>query len=114
MGATEAAGPFETPRSFALTSGAARAMKALVADRDPTSGAGLRISRIDTPCVSLLLSVVPGPEDDDHVIWSNGATLFVGPEAREQLQGKVLDVEVNPQGVALFSLADDTAEAPSP
>jgi iron-sulfur cluster assembly protein len=93
--------------SFAVTHRAARAIRALIVERDPASGAGFRISRTATPPGSLLLSVVPGPEEDDHVLSFDGAVVFIEAEAGHGLGGKVLDVEVNPQGVALFSLAPD-------
>ena len=95
--------------SFAISAGAARAITALVLDRDPTPGAGIRISRAGTPRRSFLLSVLRGPQEDDYVLSRDGAVVFVEAESAAALDGKVLDVEVNPQGVALFSLNDDDA-----
>ena len=80
----------------------------IVCDRGPDLGSGLRITSTCTPPGSLLLSVAKGPHPDDYVVSFYGAALFVDPEAASALAGKLLDVEVNQQGIAFFSLTSRT------
>jgi Fe-S cluster assembly iron-binding protein IscA len=92
------------PSRVAVTPAAAKAIVQVVGDREPTPGSGLRITTMETPPGALLLSVVKGPHLDDYVVSFEGAALFVDPEAASALTGKLLDVEVNQQGVAFFSI----------
>jgi Fe-S cluster assembly iron-binding protein IscA len=87
-----------------VTPDAGQAIHDLVADRDRTRGAGVRIARIEELAGKFLLSVVSGPEVGDLVMSAHAARIFLEPATAEALAGKTLDVEVNPQGVALFSL----------
>jgi Fe-S cluster assembly iron-binding protein IscA len=96
------------PSRLAVSPAAAKAIVQVVGDREPTPGSGLRITTTDTPPGALLLSVVKGPHLDDHVFSFEGAALFVDREAASALTGKLLDVEVNQQGVAFFSVTSRT------
>jgi Fe-S cluster assembly iron-binding protein IscA len=101
--------PFGNDASIlAVTPAAVEAIVQVVGDRDPTLGSGLRIAITDAPPGALLLSVVKGPQLDDYVLPLRGAELFVDPEAVSTLTGKLLDVEVNQQGVAFFSVTSRT------
>jgi hypothetical protein len=94
---------------LAVTPEAASAIGQIVGDRDPTPGSGLRIARTSTPPGALVLSVARGPRPGDHVHSLGEAMLFVQGDAVSSLKGKVLDVEINQQGVALFSLTERTS-----
>jgi Fe-S cluster assembly iron-binding protein IscA len=101
--------PMEIDASrVAVTPAAAKAIVQVVGDREPTPGSGLRITTTETPPGALLLSVAKGPHLDDYVVSFEGAVLFVDPEAASALTGKLLDVEVNQQGVAFFSITSRT------
>ena len=92
------------PSMLAVTPEAAKAITQVVGDRDPSLGSGLRITTAGTPLGALLLSVVSGPDLHDHVVPFGGGALFLDPEVASRLAGKLLDVEVNQQGVAVFSV----------
>ena len=96
------------PSRLVVTPAAAKAILQVVRDREPTLGSGLRITTTDTPPGALILSVATGPHLDDYVLSFDGAALFVDPEAAGALTGKLLDVEVNQQGVAFFSVTSRT------
>jgi Fe-S cluster assembly iron-binding protein IscA len=96
------------PSRLVVTPAAAKAIVQIVGDREPSLGSGLRITQAGMPPGTLLLSVVKGPNLEDHVLSFEGAALFVDREAASALTGKLLDVEVNQQGVASFSVASRT------
>jgi iron-sulfur cluster assembly protein len=72
-------------------------------------GAGLRIARgtqsMNGSGPPLQMQLAPEPAADDEVIEEHGVRLFVQPEAAEQLDGKVLDAEVE-DGELHFALLD--------
>jgi Fe-S cluster assembly iron-binding protein IscA len=96
------------PSRLTVTPAAAKAIVQIVCDRDPALGSGLRITSTSAWPGTLLLSVAKGPHLDDYVLSFEGAALFVDPEAAGALTGKLLDVEVNQQGVAFFSVSSRT------
>ncbi|WP_121252840.1 Fe-S cluster assembly protein HesB [Nocardioides ferulae] len=63
--------------------------------------AGLRIARGDGRH-RFRVRAVSGPEPGDEVIDDDGARVFLGPVAAEELGGAVLDVATDDQGRAQF------------
>ena len=90
-----------------LTPIAAEAVRRLV-DNAPTETAeGLRIAPGEATAAgtSLELSIVDGPEMDDQEVTEGGAHVFLEPEVAEFMDDKVLDAEVEENGVR-FSIRD--------
>jgi Fe-S cluster assembly iron-binding protein IscA len=92
-----------------VTSGAARGIRELVAIRNSTPGAGFRISALNDRSGDFYLSVASCPQEHDQVVSVEGVDVFLDATATDALRDKVLDVEINPQGVAFFYLVDRSA-----
>lgn len=79
---------------LALTTAAAEAIQGLVGDLP--GGAGLRVS-VEKPGngtePEFALSVAPQPGEDDHVVESDGARVFLEPAANGYFADKVLDAD---------------------
>jgi iron-sulfur cluster assembly protein len=76
-----------------------------IADQTPDlEGVGLRISAQDTGSQSLDLSVVANPEPADQVIDSEGALVFLEPNAAVLLDDKVLDARIEENGAVSFAI----------
>jgi iron-sulfur cluster assembly protein len=90
-----------------LTEAAAEAVKALVATPQTPDGAGLRITSTapdpEKPG-ALQISAALGPSEDDQVVESGGAHVYLEPEAAAYLGDKVLDAQVDGDGNPHFSL----------
>lgn len=87
-----------------LTPTASEAIRQLT-DQVPTEDAtpGVRIApgvAPDGEGTALELSLVVAPESSDKTIETEGATVYLEPEAAELLDDKVLDAEVRDEGVA--------------
>ena len=67
-------------------------------------GAGLRIASSDE-APNLKVSPAGSPEAGDQVIESEGARVFLEPEAATLLDDKVLDARVNDSGGVEFLVA---------
>ena len=82
-----------------LTSEAAQAINALVADQP---GAGLRISSesVDGDRITLGLAVTSTPAPNDQVIEEHGSHVFVDDQAATLLSDKTLDAEITDHEVA--------------
>lgn len=96
-----------------LTPTAAEAVRRLV-DNAPTETAeGLRIApgHATPEGTSLEITIVDGPEMDDHEVLESGAHVFLEPEVAEFMEDKVLDAEVEETGVR-FSIRDQDAFDP--
>jgi Fe-S cluster assembly iron-binding protein IscA len=86
-----------------LTSQAAQAINALLADQP---GAGLRISQVvdgDQRQLGLTVSATPAP--DDQVIEQDGSHVFVDNQVAPLLEGKTLDAQINAERQVAFTLA---------
>ena len=94
-----------------LTDDAVEAVKHIVSSSDEFSETGgLRMVAQQTEMqMSLELSVVQLPAEDDEVIEEQGARVFLEPEAAALLDDKVLDVTVVQDQVA-FTIAEQTEE----
>lgn len=91
-----------------LTDAAAEVVKSLTATPQAPEGAGLRIasSTADQENLGALqVSAAPGPSENDQVIESGGAHVYLEPHAAMYLDDKVLDARVDSAGNAHFTLA---------
>jgi Fe-S cluster assembly iron-binding protein IscA len=85
-----------------LTTEAAQAINALLADQP---GSGLRISEIvDGDQVRLGLAVAAEPAPNDQVIENQGSHVFVDDQVAPLLDDKTLDAQVNEDRQVAFTL----------
>ena len=76
-----------------------------IADQTPdVEGVGLRISAEGAEAAQLDLSVVASPEPTDQVIESDGALVFLEPNAAILLDDKVLDAHIENDGAVSFAI----------
>ena len=90
-----------------LTEAAAEVVKSVTSAAQASQVAGLRISSsvpIPENASALQVEAVSGPAEDDQVIETAGARVFIEPQAAIYLEDKVLDARVDEQGNAHFSL----------
>jgi Fe-S cluster assembly iron-binding protein IscA len=88
---------------LALTDAAAAAVNALVESADLEHG-GLRIAGAD-PGDAVELSIVDGPNEGDHIVVVQGASVFVDAALGDALGDTVLDAVLDEDGVH-FGLVD--------
>jgi Fe-S cluster assembly iron-binding protein IscA len=83
-----------------VTENARQAIESIVANADMPAGAGIRIDAPDEPPAEsragapLQLEVATQPGEQDQVVASNGARVFVAPRVQPILDDKLLDVRV--------------------
>lgn len=87
---------------LAVSHGAAEVIKQVVASAQIPGDGGVRISGqpIDEQSVKLDLSLAPSPEPGDAVVEQEGANVFVEESLAPLLEDKVLDAEVEGEGVS--------------
>lgn len=89
-----------------LTPAAAEVVKAVTTAPQVPDGAGLRIaSPASEDAGELQVTAVEAPAEHDQVLESDGARVFLEPTAATYLNDKVLDAQVDEQGGASFTLA---------
>ncbi|GAA1799769.1 adhesin [Planosporangium flavigriseum] len=76
-----------------------------IASQQPAPEGGLRIAA-DPAAGALALSVAPEPVEGDQVVATEGARLFLDPDAAELLDDKTLDATVDGQGTVQFAVAE--------
>jgi iron-sulfur cluster assembly protein len=81
-----------------ITETAAQVINTLISDSQMPEGAGLRIAPQQDRSEMLELSVAPAPAEQDTIVESAGATVFLEPQAEEALRNQVLDVQPATQG----------------
>jgi Fe-S cluster assembly iron-binding protein IscA len=90
-----------------LTEAAAEAVKSITSTSPAPAEAGLRIAS-NTPepgtPAALQVSTTAVPGEDDQVVETSGARVFLEPQAAIYLEDKVLDAQVDEQGEAHFAL----------
>jgi len=91
---------------LALTDNAVEAVKGIVSSSEETAETGgLRLTAVrEGMQASFKLRVVQLPAEDDQVIESEGARVFVEQEAATLLDDKVLDATIEQNGVAFMVL----------
>jgi iron-sulfur cluster assembly protein len=96
-----------------LTEAAAEVVKSLTSTPQAPEGAGLRIaSTAEDPenPGALEVSAAPGPSENDQVIESGGAHVYLEPHAAVYLEDKVLDARVDGAGNTHFTLGQQPPE----
>jgi Fe-S cluster assembly iron-binding protein IscA len=86
-----------------LTENAQDAVRTIVAQAGDTETAGLRIAGTSASPEGYVLTIAPSPEIDDAVVESGPVRVFLPQESAADLDDKVLDAEVTPDG-ARFAL----------
>ena len=99
-------------RMLAMTDSALEAISALTSQDGPDGegAAGLRfaVQAQDDSTAQLALSVVPGPEEGDQVLGTEGgARIFLDAQAASFLDDKVLDVQQDDQGRLAFAVVEE-------
>jgi len=88
-----------------LTDSASTAVKT-IADRalGQDADGGLRIST--TADEGYAVAIATAPQDSDVVVENHGATVYLEKEASAQLDDKVLDAQLDPDGSVSFAIAN--------
>lgn len=82
-----------------LTENAQTAVRTIV-DQSPTpTTGGLRIDGSSASAEGYTLSIAPTPEPADAVVDAGAARVFLPGDAAAELDDKVLDAEMTPDGV---------------
>jgi iron-sulfur cluster assembly protein len=90
-----------------LTEAAAEVVKSVTSTAQAPDGAGLRIASPSPEPESpgaLQVTATTGPRENDQVIETAGARVFLEPQAAIYLDDKILDAQIDEQGNAHFSL----------
>lgn len=90
-----------------LTDSAAEIVKAITSTPEAPEGSGLRIASVVTQPGNpseLQLAATTGPAEDDQVLDSSGAHVFLEPQAAAYLDDKILDAQVDQEGNPQFTL----------
>ena len=93
-----------------ITHDAAEAIRSALEAPELPESAGVRIATISTalngrgPTITVDLALAP--HADDEILLSEGAQVFVDPDAAAVLENKLLDVRLEPGGKLHFSLVD--------
>jgi iron-sulfur cluster assembly protein len=92
-----------------LTTAAAEVVKSVTSTPDLPEGSGLRIvaeSPNPDTAPELRLTTAAEPDAADQVLEGDGARLFVEPKAAAFLDDKIIDANVDEQGVPHLTLAN--------
>ncbi len=90
-----------------LTDAAAEVVKSLTSTPQAPEGTGLRIASSSPEPGdpgALQVTAAAGPDENDQIIDSAGAHIYLEPQAAAYLEDKVLDAQVDSEGQAHFSL----------
>lgn len=90
-----------------LTTQAAAEIRNLIEQPEVPEGGGLRIAN-DATAGSLTLRLAALPAEDDEVLDTSGARLFLDPQAAVLLDDKTLDVVPDPEGSVQFTIAEQS------
>ncbi|WOF23891.1 Fe-S cluster assembly protein HesB [Microbacterium betulae] len=87
-----------------LTENAQTAVRSIVDQSQTPATAGLRIDGTSASSEGYTLTLAPEPQVEDAVVEAGPARVFLPQESAVELDDKVLDAEVTPDGVR-FALA---------
>jgi Fe-S cluster assembly iron-binding protein IscA len=90
-----------------LTDQAVSVIRDLTAQQGVPQGGGLRIAT-DPAAGALTLSLAAQPLEGDDVVDTDGARLFLDPEASQLLDDKALDAAVDETGGVQFEFGEAT------
>ena len=93
---------------LSLTTNAATTIRTLVEGSEVPEAGGLRIAK-DPAVGSLTLSLAAVPAEDDQVLETSGARLFLDPRAAVILEDKTLDAASDSEGRVQFGIAEQGA-----
>ncbi|MEE6257894.1 HesB/IscA family protein [Plantactinospora sonchi] len=88
-----------------MTENAVLVIRDLTAQQEAPTGAGLRIAS-DLAAGSLTLELAESPAQGDQVVDSDGARVFLDPQAAEILDDKALDAAVDAEGTVQFGFSE--------
>lgn len=91
-----------------LTENAVLVIRDLTEQEEVSDGAGLRIAS-DPAAGSLTLALAGEPVQGDQVVDSDGARIFLDPQAAQILDDKALDAAIDAQGGVRFGVAERPA-----
>lgn len=89
-----------------LTENASTVVKSLASRGGTSEEAGLRISSLGVESPEFAVEVAARPAELDTIVETDGARVFLEPNAAASLSDKVLDAEVSEQGNVRFSVAE--------
>jgi iron-sulfur cluster assembly protein len=90
-----------------MTDNAVTQIRTLTDLPDAPDGAGVRIAA-DPTAGSLTLSLAATPAEDDTVLDTDGARLFLDSSATTMLDDKTLDAVADPSGEIQFAIAEQS------
>lgn len=100
---------------LAMTEAAAEVVKSVTSDPQIPDGAGLRITSSTEDSQNpgaLQVTAAERPAENDQVIESAGARVFLEPQAAAYLDDKVLDAQVDEEGMThLLLVTQGTGQA---
>ncbi|MEO3746211.1 adhesin [Plantactinospora sp. B5E13] len=88
-----------------MTENAVLVIRDLTAQQEVPDGAGLRIVS-DLAAGSLTLELAESPAQGDQVVDSDGARVFLDPQAAQILDDKALDAAVDAEGTVQFGFSE--------
>lgn len=96
---------------LAMTPDAATEIRNLIDQPEVPDAGGVRIAN-DPAAGSLVLTLAPTPGENDQVLDTSGARVFLDPEAAVLLDDKVLDVAPSTDGQLEFAIGEQGQTAP--
>jgi iron-sulfur cluster assembly protein len=98
--------------TLTLTESASDLVKTIVAQTAGSPDGGLRIRGNGTPETQFEVAVTPQPLDEDAVVETDGARVFLEQSAAVLLDDKVLDAQLAHDGVVRFAISsqDETPQ----
>lgn len=88
-----------------MTDNAVLVIRDLAAQQAVSDGGGLRIAA-DADAGSLTVELVPAPIQGDQVVDTDGARIFLDPDAAELLHDTSVDASVDDEGVVQFGFTE--------
>ncbi|NBE81691.1 HesB/IscA family protein [Micromonospora rubida] len=88
-----------------MTDNAVLVIRDLAAQEDVAQDGGLRIAA-DADAGSLTIELVPEPAQGDQVVDTEGARIFLDPDAAELLSDTSVDASIDDEGVVQFGFTD--------
>ncbi|MCX4386426.1 adhesin [Micromonospora peucetia] len=88
-----------------MTDNAVLVIRDLANQQDVAEDGGVRIAA-DTDAGSLTVELVAEPVEGDHVVDTEGARIFLDPDAADLLGGASVDASVDDEGVVQFGFTE--------
>lgn len=91
---------------FTITPRARSIVRRVSGHRALSARSGLRIAEGSSAAAPMQVAASTGPQPQDRVLEDEGARIFLGPGAVEELRGRVLDAVTEKTGRVHFVLKD--------